>query len=105
MNKMLYPNCSESTFRLKANNLSQERIDELIKDIKKLILEKQNDKGYEINEIEEVFDMENYETSVFTDNIFDTKVITVKGDFPFNNSGELEDFANEKDLQYEFEEE
>ena len=111
MKKILYSNCSESIFRLDISELDDKKIVELQKEIMKRILEVQNqdsddsklDTTKELGEVEEEFSEKVYETSVFTNNIFGKKVLTVKGDFPYNNSKEVEAFARDNNLDYEFE--
>ena len=106
--EMLFSNCSEATFRIDVNELSELEIKNLKKNLLKLMLETQSDGNVEISPnisldaLEKKFGEESYETAIFEDVIFGTKTLKVHGDFPYNNSGVLETFASENDLSFEF---
>lgn len=71
---MLYPNCSESTWRLRTDKLTKEEkkvLDEKLEDIKN-------------------FEWFGEETSIFGDEIFGIPAIVIDGDAPYNEYEKLE---------------
>jgi len=110
--EMLFSNCSEATFRIDVNELSESEIKKIKKKLFKLMIETQgSDENVKISlnisldALEEKFNEVSYETSVFEDVIFGNKTLKVDGDFPYNNGEVLETFARENDLTFEFKDE
>lgn len=111
---MLYANCSESTVRLNISKLSEEEIDKLQKELMAFIIERQNEdelnkrleiKNKSLNEVTADFDSLTYETYLSISEIWGIKTLTVHGDFPFNNSEDMNAFIDEHKLESEIEEE
>jgi len=110
MNKeeMLFSNCSEATFRINTNDLSESKVKELKKKLLKLMLETQNEDikispNISLEDLEDKFVEDSYETSISEGTTFGTKTLTVDGDFPYNHGEVLEAFAEKNDLTFEFE--
>jgi hypothetical protein len=109
----LYPNCSESTARLRVDKLSNFEVTKLKKELMQFIIEKQNDddedkrlkiKNRNIEDVEADYYNMAYETSIYEDKIWGIKTLSIKGDFPFNHSEDLSAFVSEHNLEAEYEE-
>jgi len=107
---MLQTNCSESTTRLNVSKLSETEIENLQKELMKMIIDTQSDgneklevNNRQLHEIKEDFYAKVYETNIMVEDIFGIKALTIHGDFPFNHREELDAFINEKELEFQHE--
>lgn len=86
-----YANCSESTLRINTTNLTEREILQLKKKYSELA-------GL----------LEQEESDLGEENIFGIKVLSHRGDFPHNNSDEIESMIKQfklvinKDIEFEF---
>ena len=73
----LYPNCSETTVRIKSSTLSPERKAKFLKQLNALHYEDDKDMKFEMNVSEE--------------KIFGVDCIVISGDAPYNNREEIDE--------------
>ena len=79
----LNPNCSEAVLRIKVENMDKKEKEKMIKELQKAV------KKYD------------YETYVETNKIFDTDLVVVYGDMPYNNPDPLGKIADKYNREFE----
>lgn len=80
----LNPNCSEAVMRIKADQLSKKKQNQLFKELEKAI------KKYD------------YDTWVSEATIFGIGCFEIKGDMPYNDPKTLEAIIKKYEVEYEF---
>ena len=84
------PNCSEATVRLRIDNIPEETISKLLKEIEINCGYHDNsteDQDWDDQKVEKEYDWG--ETSVWRNKVFGVDCINIKGDAPYNSSEEI----------------
>ena len=81
------PSCSEATVYISVDNITDKKAQDIVNEIVKMI--------------EKEYNGEQGDNEVYRDTIFGMKIITVKGDYPYNYESNLVKYLNKKKLAWQ----